>query len=215
MGRRHRCIMAGCGIMLLLTACGSATRTPTPPTPIAARTPTILAISGSSTPTAPAASPALPTPTPGSTTTPPTPVASAVAIIADRTALPSRTPDMTTGVQSDGWVLDRIETSESAGRVTLTLRFQPLAGQTGGPQADVWFEGDDTTYSIAVHGVRGSNLVLRPGDVTPLTVAPLRGYYALPVRDDTIFALVIVAARPSVSWSLSASDGPGLLRLTL
>ncbi|HEY7909330.1 MAG TPA: hypothetical protein VIC60_10665, partial [Thermomicrobiales bacterium] len=60
-----------------------------------------------------------------------------------------------------------------------------------------------------------SNLVLRPGEVTPFAVAPLRGYYALPLRDDTIFALVVVAARPSVAWSLTASDGPGILRLTL
>lgn len=122
---------------------------------------------------------------------------------------------MTTGARSDGWVLDGIDASASGSSVSLTLHFEPLPGQTGGPQADAWFEASDTTYSIAVHGVRGTNLVLRPGDVTLLTVAPLRGYYALPVRDDTIFAIVVVAARPASAWTISASDAPGVLRLTL
>jgi len=140
---------------------------------------------------------------------------SSAPLVANRTALPTRTPEMTTGAPSDGWVLDTIEATESGGRVSLTLRFEPLPGQAGGPQADAWFEQDDSTYTIAVRGVRGSNLVLRPSEAVPLAVAPLRGYYALPVRDDTIFALVVVAARPSVAWSLTASDGPGILRLTL
>jgi hypothetical protein len=140
---------------------------------------------------------------------------STAPLVASHTALPERPPEMTTGAQSDGWILDRIEATESGGRVSLTVQFEPLPGQAGGPQADAWFDGDDSTYTIAVHGVRGSNLVLRPSEVTPLAVAPLRGYYALPLRDDTIFALVVVAARPSVAWSLTASDGPGILRLTL
>jgi len=140
---------------------------------------------------------------------------SAAPIVANRTALPARTPEMTTGAPSDGWVLDRIEATESGGQVSLTLHFEPLPGQTGGPQADAWFDQGDSTYTIAVRGVRGSNVTLRPSAVVPLAVAPLRGYYALPVRDDTIFALVVVAARPSVSWSLAASDGPGILRLTV
>ncbi len=121
---------------------------------------------------------------------------------------------MTTGARSDGWVLDRIQTSESGGRVALTVRFEPLPGQAGGPQAEAWFELSDNTYTVVIHGVRGSNLIIRPGEVTPLNAAaPLQGYYALPVRDDTILALVVVAARPSTAWSLSANDGPGVLRL--
>ena len=117
---------------------------------------------------------------------------------------------MTTGARSDGWVLDAIDASASGSSVSLTLRFDPLPGQSGGPQAEAWFEASDATYSIAVHGVRGANLVLRPNEVMPLTVAPLRGYYALPVRDDTIFALVVVAARPATAWTLTAADAPGV-----
>ncbi len=122
---------------------------------------------------------------------------------------------MTTGARSDGWVLDRIEATQNGSQISLTVRFEPLPGQTGGPPADAWFEQDDSTYTIAIRGVRGSNLVLRPREVMPLSTPPLRGYYALPLRDDTIFALVVVAARPSVAWSLTASDGPGILRLTV
>jgi len=194
-------------IGVMLTACGTAT-----PTPTTAPTPTTLARSA----TVPSATPTALLPrsaTPAVTTVPGTP--SSAPLVASRTALPTRTPEMTTGARSDGWIVDRIEASESGGRVSLTLRFEPLPGQAGGPQADAWFEQDDNTYTVAVRGVRGSNLVLPPSTVMPLTIPPLRGYYALPVRDDTIFALVVVAARPSAAWSLTASDGPGILRLTV
>jgi len=194
-------------IGVMLAACGTAAPTPTiSPTPaIPARSVTIT----SATPTA------LPpgSATPAVTAVPGTP--SSAPLIASRTTLPTRAPEMTTGARSDGWVVDRIEASESGGRVSLTLRFEPLPGQAGGPEADAWFDQDDSTYSIAVRGVRGSNLVLPPSTMMPLATPPFRGYYALPVRDDTIFALVVVAARPSAAWSLTASDGPGILRLTL
>ena len=194
-------------IAIMLTACGTATPTPTTvPTPTI---PTPRATITSATPTA------LPpgSATPAVTAVPGTP--SSAPLVASRTALPTRAPEMTAGARSDGWILDQVEASESGGRVSLTLRFEPLPGQTGGPEADAWFEQGDSTYTIAVRGVRGSNLVLPPSTMMPLTTPPLRGYYALPVRDDTIFALVVVAAHPSTAWSLTASNGPGILRLTL
>ncbi len=175
-------------VALILTGCGTTMTTPTP-------------------------APALPTPTPAATVAP-TPSASA-PVMATRRELPVRSPDMTIGVRSDGWTLDRIEASESGGHPSLLLRFEPLPGQPTGPQADVWFEASDNTYTIAVHGVRASNIVLRPGDVVPLASPPLRGYYALLVRDDTIFAIVVAAARPSASWSFTPGDVPGILRLTV
>jgi hypothetical protein len=217
--RRHPSrIVIVAALTIMLSACGTAS--PAPQTPTSA--PTRIPPTGTAAPpvASPPASPAAPTPsaassvaTPAITAAPATPPPSPVT--ADRRALPDRPPDMTTAGRSDGWVLDGIDASASGNSVSLTLRFEPLPGQTGGPQADAWFEASDTTYSIAVHGVRGTNLVLRPGDVMPLTVAPLRGYYALPVRDDTIFALVVVAAGPASAWTISASDAPGVLRLTL
>jgi len=194
-------------ILCSLVACGTATPTPTSaPTPTTSATiqPTTAA-----TPTGVVSASA----TPAATAVPGTP--SSAPLVANRTALPTRAPEMTTGARSDGWVLDRIEATQSGGHVSLTVRFEPLPGQAGGPQADAWFEQDDSTYIIAVSGVRGSNLVLRPSDIIPLAAPPLRGYYAVPLRDDTIFALVVVAARPSLAWSLTAGDGPGILRLTV
>ncbi|MDQ6906422.1 MAG: hypothetical protein M3176_06290 [Chloroflexota bacterium] len=194
-------------LAVLFTACGTAT-----PTPTTAPTPTIPATIGQATAAAPTVVAPAPA-TPGATAVPGTP--SSAPLAANRTTLPTRAPEMTTGARSDGWVLDRIEATQNGGQVSLTMRFEPLPGQAGGPQADVWFEQDDSTYTIAIRGVRGSNLVLRPSEIMPLATPPLRGYYALPLRDDTIFALVVVAARPSVAWSLTASDGPGILRLTV
>lgn len=200
-------------LAFLLAACGTATPTPTtapaPTTAPVPTTPMTLAPSPSAVPTAltPASA------TPAVTAVPGTPASA--SLVATHTALPTSTPEMTTGAPSDGWILDSIEATGTSGAVSLTLRFEPLPGQAGGPRADAWFDGDDSTYTIAVRGVRGSNLVLRPSEVMPLAGAPLRGYYALPVRDDTIFALVVVAARPSVTWSLTANDGPGILRLTV
>jgi hypothetical protein len=200
-------------IAVLLAACGTAAPTPTTvPTPTTAAvltTPVVRTPAPSTVPTArtsPSAIAAI-------TAVPGTPASA--PLVANHTALPERIPEMSTGAQSDGWILDSITaTGGSGGPTSLALRFEPLPGQAGGPHADAWFDGDDSTYTIAVRGVRGSNLVLRPSEVMPLA-APLRGYYALPVRDDTIFALVIVAARPSVTWSLTASDGPGIVRLTV
>jgi hypothetical protein len=204
MARRHPSgIVVVAALVIILSACGTVSTTTPTPTSAPTRIPP--------TPTASAAPPVAATP--AVTAVPATPPSAPLA--ADRRALPDRAPDMTTGARSDGWVLDGIDASANGGSVSLTLRFEPLPGQAGGPQADAWFEASDTTYSIAVRGVRGANLVLRPGEVTPLTVAPLRGYYALPVRDDTIFALVVVAARPATAWTMSATDAPGVLRLTL
>ncbi|MHB8648205.1 MAG: hypothetical protein ACYDAR_20690 [Thermomicrobiales bacterium] len=203
--RNHRGILATMLIALALAACGTPAPAPIP-TPTPGVTIPVTSVTPTTTPPPASATPAV-TIVPG---TPPS-----VPLVASRTALPTRAPEMSTGAPSDGWILDTIEASESGGRVSLTLRFEPLPGQTGGPHADAWFEQDDSTYTIAVRGVRGSNLVLRPSEPVPLAVAPLRGYYALPLRDDTIFALVIVAARPSAAWSLTASDGPGILRLTV
>jgi hypothetical protein len=198
-------------IALILTACGTATPTPTTaPTPTP---PPTIPVTRIATPSAAPTGISAASATPAVTAVPGTP--STAPLVANHTALPERLPEMTTGARSDGWILDRIEATESGGRVSLTVQCEPLPGQAGGPQADAWFDGGDSTYTIAVHGVRGSNLVLRPSEVVPLAVAPLRGYYALPLRDDTIFALVVVAARPSVAWSLTANDGPGILRLTL
>ncbi len=206
MTRPNRCgIMPVILLVVVLAACGTAT-----PAPTTVPTPTAPAVHISPTSVTPTGTP-LASATPAVTVVPGTP--SSAPLIASHTALPTRTPEMTTGTQSDGWVLDSIEATGSGGNVSLTLHFEPLPGQAGGPQADAWFDGDDSTYTIAVRGVRGSNLVLRPSEVMPLAAAPLRGYYALPLRDDTIFALVVVAARPSVKWSLTASDGPGILRL--
>ncbi len=193
-------------ISFSLVACGTAT--PTPTTATTPTTPaTIRPTDAAPTVVAPASA------TPAATAVPGT--LSSAPLAANRTALPTRAPEMTTGARSDGWVLDRIEVTPNSGQVSLTLQFEPLPGQAGGPQADAWFEQDDSTYTIAVRGVRGSNLALRPSEVIPLATPPLRGYYALLLRDDTIFALVVVAVRPSVAWSLTAGDGPGILRLTV
>jgi hypothetical protein len=202
-------ILVGCGAVS--TAVPTPTSAPTRIPPTASAAPPVASPTASQAVSTPSAAPVAATP--AITAAPAT--APAASVTADRRALPDRTPDMTTGARSDGWVLDGIDTSASGGSVSLTLHFQPLPGQTGGPQADAWFEANDTTYTVAVHGVRGTNLVLRPGEVTPLTAAPLRGYYALPVRDDTIFALVVVAARPATAWTITATDAPGVLRLTL
>ncbi len=200
--RNRRGILPVIFITLMLAACGTTAPSPTivplPTTPTMSAIPTAL-LPGSATPAV--------------TAIPDTPFSA--PLVADHTALPTRAPEMTTGARSDGWIVDRIEASESGGRVSLTLRFEPLPGQAGGPQADAWFAQNDSAYTIAVRGVRGSNLVLPPSTMMPLTILPLRGYYTLPVRDDTIFALIVVAARPSAAWSLTASDGPGILRLTL
>lgn len=194
-------------LTILLGACGTPTESLTP---TATSAPTRIPPTAS---TAPSPAPTVIAATPALTASPATPASAPVA--ATRTKLPDRAPDMTTGTRSDGWILDGIAASDIGGRVSLTLRFAPLPGQTGGPQADAWFDAGDATYSIAVRGVRGANVVLRPGEVMPLTAAPLRGYYALPVRDDTIFALVVVASRASAAWTVTAADTPGPPRVTL
>jgi hypothetical protein len=119
---------------------------------------------------------------------------------------------MSAGARSDGWILDSVTTERSGGQVTLVLRFQPLPGASGGPQADAWFEMDRNTYILAVRGVRGSSVILRPGDVTPIAMGPLQGYTALPVRDDTLLALGVTATGASSAWNLT-SAAPGIVRL--
>jgi hypothetical protein len=121
---------------------------------------------------------------------------------------------MSAGTRSDGWILDTVTTEHNGGQVTLVLQFQPLPNATGGPQADAWFEMDRSTYIVAVRGVRGSSVVLRPGDVTPISTAPLQGYTALPVRDDTLLALAVTATGPSSAWKLT-SVAPGIVRLSV
>jgi hypothetical protein len=121
---------------------------------------------------------------------------------------------MSAGARSDGWILDTVTTERSGSQVALVLRFQPLPGASGGPQTDAWFEMDRGAYIVAVHGVRGSTVILRPGDVTTITAPPLTGYTALPVRDDTLLALTVNTTSPSGAWTLT-SDAPGVVRLTV
>jgi hypothetical protein len=121
---------------------------------------------------------------------------------------------MSAGARSDGWILDSVTTERSGGQVAIVLRFQPLPNASGGPQADAWFEMDRNTYILAVRGVRGSSVILRPGDVTPIAMVPLQGYTALPVRDDTLLALAVTAAGPSNTWKLT-SEAPGIVRLSV
>jgi hypothetical protein len=197
------------GMAMLLIACGSNAPTATPtatPAPTATRPAT------NATPTAPAATPAatataplLITAVPGSVTAAPTTPAR---------GLPDRTPDKSAGARSDGWILDSVTTERAGGQATLVLAFQPLPGAAGGPQVDAWFQMDRATYILAVRGVRGSSVVLRPGEVTAINAGPLQGYTALPVRDDTLLALAISAAGPSSAWQLT-SEAPGVVRLSV
>jgi hypothetical protein len=94
------------------------------------------------------------------------------------------------------------------------LTFQPLPGAAGGPRVDAWFQADRAAYILAVRGVRGSSVVLRPGDVTAISAGPLQGYTALPVRDDTLLALAVTATGPSGTWQLT-SEAPGMVRLSV
>lgn len=121
---------------------------------------------------------------------------------------------MSAGTRSDGWILDSITTDRSGGQVALVLKFQPLPSASGGPQTDAWFQMDQSTYILAVRGVRGSSVILRPGDVTAINAGPLQGYTALPVRDDTLLAISVTASGPSSAWKLT-SEAPGIVRLSV
>lgn len=200
-------------LAVLLAACGSNAPTATPtsaptatPAPTATRaTATATATTPPATPVATATTSLLITAVPGSATAAPTAVTR---------GLPDRTPDQSAGARSDGWILDSVTTEQRGGQVALVLRFQPLPGASGGPQADAWFEMDRNTYILAVRGVRGSSVVLRPGDVTAMSAGPLQGYTALPVRDDTLLALAVTATGPSSAWTLT-SEAPGIVRLSV
>lgn len=130
-------------------------------------------------------------------------------------AVPSRYPDASVGAGTDGWVLDKIETADTGNAVVFTLRLIPPKDETSVPATDAWFERDSRTYIIALRGLRGTNVVLRPNDVMPVATPPLTGYYALLTRDDTTLALAVTTARPVQVWSLSMGTGPGVVQLTV
>lgn len=111
-------------------------------------------------------------------------------------------------------MLDSIEAQRSGGQVALIVRFQPLPGASGGPQTDGWFEMGDGTFIIAVQGVRGANVVLRPNEAQPVNIGPLKEYRALPVRDDALYALAVTTSGSPGAWTLT-SDAPGVVRLTV
>lgn len=215
-GRFLPALPIGAILALILTACGAGTPTVTPApqnTAIvtATRPAPSLATGGAAatarvTPAATASAPLLITAAPASATAAPT--------AASRRGLPDRLPDQSAGVRSDGWVLDGIEAQPSGGQVAFIVRFQPLPGATGGPQTDVWFEMGDETFIIAVQGVRGANVVLRPNAAQPVNMAPLKEYRALPVRDDALYALAVTTSGPPGAWTLT-SDAPGIVRLTV
>jgi hypothetical protein len=205
---------------VLLAACGANTPTATPTTATTATPAATTTPAPTATRAAPATvAPAAPTATPAATATASllitaVPGSATAAPTAATRGLPDRTPDKSAGTRSDGWILDTITTEQGGGQVALVLRFQPLPGASGGPQVDAWFDMDRSTYTVAVRGVRGSSVILRPGDVTPITGGPLQGYTALPVRDDTLLALAVSATGPSSAWNLT-SEAPGVVRLSV
>jgi hypothetical protein len=205
------------GVAMLLTACGSSTPTanPTAP-PTATAAPTATRPAATATPALPSATPAPPTAVPATAPLLITAVPGSVtaAPTAATRGLPERTPDKSAGARSDGWILGTVTTERGGGQATLVLSFQPLPGAAGGPQVDAWFQVDSSSYTLAVRGVRGSSVVLRPGDVTTINAGPLQGYTALPVRDDTLLALAVTATGPSSAWQLT-SEAPGVVRLSV
>lgn len=130
--------------------------------------------------------------------------------------VPQRQPDRNVGSNTDGWVLDRIEESRSSTFTILTIRFVPPKDETAVPQTDAWYEESSGTYILEIQGVRGSNAVLRPNDVQPLSSPPLTGYYALRVMDDGILALAITSkGAQKANWSLSSGVTPGIIRFSV
>lgn len=130
--------------------------------------------------------------------------------------LPQRQPDRNIGANTDGWVLDRIEPSRTGTFTALAISFVPPKNESSIPQTDAWYEESSGTYILEMQGVRGSNLVLRPNDVQPLSLPPLTGYYAIRVMDDGILALAITSeGAQRANWSLSAGTTPGVIRFSV
>ena len=130
--------------------------------------------------------------------------------------LPQRQPDRNIGANTDGWVLDRIELSRIGTFTALAISFVPPKNESSIPQTDAWYEESSGTYILEMQGVRGSNLVLRPNDVQPLSLPPLTGYYAIRVMDDGILALAITSeGAQRANWSLSAGTTPGVIRFSV
>ncbi len=130
--------------------------------------------------------------------------------------IPQRQPDRNVGSNTDGWVLDRIEESRTGTFTMLTIRFVPPKDETAVPQTDGWYEESSGTYILEIQGVRGTNVVLRPNEVQPLSSPPLTGYYALRVMDDGILALAITSqGAQKANWSLSSGITPGIIRFSV
>lgn len=130
--------------------------------------------------------------------------------------LPQRQPDRNIGANTDGWVLNRIEPSRTGTFTTLAISFVPPKNESSIPQTDAWYEESSGTYILEMQGVRGSNLVLRPNDVQPLSLPPLTGYYTIRVMDDGILALAITSeGAQRANWSLSAGTTPGVIRFSV
>ena len=130
--------------------------------------------------------------------------------------IPQRQPDRNVGSNTDGWVLDRIEESRTGTFTMLTIRFVPPKDETAVPQTDGWYEESSGTYILEIQGVRGTNVVLRPNEVQPLSSPPLTGYYARRVMDDGILALAITSqGAQKANWSLSSGITPGIIRFSV
>jgi len=130
--------------------------------------------------------------------------------------LPQRQPDRNIGANTDGWVLDRIELSRTGTFTALAISFIPPKNELSIPQTDGWYEESSGTYILEMQGVRGSNLVLRPNDVQPLSLPPLTGYYSIRVMDDGILAVAITSeGAQRANWSLSAGTTPGVIRFSV
>ncbi len=130
--------------------------------------------------------------------------------------IPQRQPDRNVGSNTDGWVFDRIEESRTGTFTMLTIRFVPPKDETAVPQTDGWYEESSGTYILEIQGVRGTNVVLRPNEVQPLSSPPLTGYYALRVMDDGILALAITSqGAQKANWSLSSGITPGIIRFSV
>ena len=130
--------------------------------------------------------------------------------------IPQRQSDRNIGANTDGWVLDRIEPSRTGTFTVLTISFVPPKNESSIPQTDGWYEVSSGTYILEIQGVRGSNLVLRPNEIQPLSLPPLTGYYSIRVMDDGIIAIAITSdGAQKANWSLSAGTAPGVIRFSV
>lgn len=193
--RRFARVIAGAGFFLpaALTACGGNEAPSAPATAITAATGAVAR------PTVPGATDAT------------------TAIV----GLPQRPPDRTTGANSDGWVLDGIETGQAGGKAFFALRCVAPPGEAGAPRTDAWFEETPEQYILQIHGVRGANpgYTLRPKDAQMLTNRPLTGYYAPSLRsaaDDSVYLLVLTAmGARGAAWSLMGGKEPGMVHFSV